>query len=166
MLGTDDEEHYLECQRAAAYIERLEAKLTQDPKDARCQLYKATQKWQQEAERCNAEIERLHNICEYARNEIKDQKKEIERLEEDLSLALDQRDWNNAQCEQLEAEKEDFRQGYIKVGCDDSKLRAKIEQLETAIKQATEYGEVSFLGVNIPFENFKLLKKALENNDE
>jgi uncharacterized small protein (DUF1192 family) len=47
-----------------AEIERLEAKLTQDPKDARCQLYKATQKWQQEAERCNAEIERLRDALE------------------------------------------------------------------------------------------------------
>jgi hypothetical protein len=25
MLGTDDNDHYLECQRAAAYIEQLEA---------------------------------------------------------------------------------------------------------------------------------------------
>jgi hypothetical protein len=44
--------------------------------------------------------------------------------------------------------------------------QARIEQLETAIKRATEYGEVSFLGVNIPFENFKLLKEALENKGE
>jgi chromosome segregation ATPase len=108
MLGTDDEAHYLECQRAAAYIERLEAKLTQDPKDARCQLYKATQKWQQEAERCNAEIERLHNICEYARNEIKDQKKEIERLEAQRNAIAgadeSARDKYEKRIEQLEAQ--------------------------------------------------------------
>ena len=41
----------------------------------------------------------------------------------------------------------------------------RIEQLEAAIKQATEYGEVSFLGVNIPFENFNALRTALENKD-
>ena len=40
-----------------------------------------------------------------------------------------------------------------------------IEQLEAAIKQATEYGEVSFLGVNIPFENFNALRTALEDKD-
>jgi hypothetical protein len=39
--------------------ERLKAKLTQDPKDARCQLYKQTQHYQAEAERLNAENERL-----------------------------------------------------------------------------------------------------------
>jgi hypothetical protein len=53
-----------------AEIERLEAKLTQDPKDARCQLYKATQKWQQEAERCNAEIERLRAALERIESNI------------------------------------------------------------------------------------------------
>jgi superfamily I DNA/RNA helicase len=41
--------------------------------------------------------------------------------------------------ERLEAEKEDFRQGYIKVGCDNSKLRAKIEQLEAVVDAAKEY---------------------------
>ena len=66
-------------------IERLKAKLTQDPKDARCQLYKATQKWQQEAERCNAEIERLESI-----NAI--QKIEIKQLKGDIQILKLQRD--------------------------------------------------------------------------
>lgn len=37
----------------------LKQKLTQDPKDARCQLYKQTQKYSAEAKRLNAETKRL-----------------------------------------------------------------------------------------------------------
>jgi len=52
-----------------------------------------------------------------------------------------------------------------------AKLQAKVEALEGAIKGATEYGEVAFLGVNIPFKNFRALKEALaateqESSDE
>jgi chromosome segregation ATPase len=72
---------------AADEIERLEAKLTQDPKDARCQLYKATQKWQQEAERCNAEIERLKAELFTMRNVFHQQDAEIERLQKRVSDA-------------------------------------------------------------------------------
>jgi hypothetical protein len=62
-------------------IERLKAKLTQDPKDARCQLYKATQKWQQEAERCNAEIERLRMRSWQVNCELIISRAEIKRLQ-------------------------------------------------------------------------------------
>jgi len=54
------------------------------------------------------EIERLHNICEYARNEIKDQKKEIERLEAQRNAIAgadeSARDKYEKRIEQLEAQ--------------------------------------------------------------
>jgi hypothetical protein len=49
---------------------------------------------------------------------------------------------------------------------------AKIERLRAlvdAAKGVTEYGEVAFMGVNIPFKSFRKLKEALstlENSDE
>ena len=42
-----------------------------------------------------------------------------------------------------------------------AKFEAENKHLRDAIQNAIEYGEVSFLGVNIPFEAFKNLKKAL-----
>jgi predicted nucleic acid-binding Zn-ribbon protein len=56
-VETFNRANWAALQEAQRQIERLEAKLTQDPKDARCQLYKATQRWQQEAERCNAVVD-------------------------------------------------------------------------------------------------------------
>ena len=41
---------------------------------------------------------------------------------------------------------------------------ARIEHLEAALRDATEFGEVSFLGVNIPFENFNAMKAALKGD--
>lgn len=62
--------------------------------------------------------------------------------------------------QQLEAEIEELRQEYD----DMERVKdAEIEQLREAIQNATTYGEVSFLGVNIPFEAFNSLKKALED---
>jgi len=42
----------------------------------------------------------------------------------------------------------------------------RIAELEAAIKYATEYGEVSFLGVNMPFKAFKRLKEVLGESKE
>ena len=42
----------------------------------------------------------------------------------------------------------------------------RIAKLETVIKGATEYGEVAFMGVNIPFKQFRLLKEALQEVDD
>ena len=40
----------------------------------------------------------------------------------------------------------------------------KIKRLEAVVgaaKTVTEYGEIAFMGVNIPFKNFTALKEAL-----
>ena len=42
----------------------------------------------------------------------------------------------------------------------------RIAELEDAIKYATEYGEVAFLGVNMPFKAFKRLKEVLNTSKE
>jgi hypothetical protein len=63
------------------------------------------------------------------RNEIlKDA--EIERLEKDLFLALDQRDWNNAQCELLEQKLERAYAALEVCDVPVKKQRKRIEQLE------------------------------------
>ena len=46
------------------------------------------------------------------------------------------------------------------------KQTERIAELEEAIKYATEYGEVAFLGVNMPFRAFKRLKEALEKGND
>ena len=45
-----------------------------------------------------------------------------------------------------------------------AELEERITELEGAIKYATEYGEVAFLGVNMPFKAFKRLKEVLKKD--
>ena len=65
----------------------------------------------------------------------------------------------------LEAEITQLEAGYVSLLDDRNEARERVAELEAAIKDATEYGEVSFLGVNIPFSQFTLLQKVRNKND-
>lgn len=69
--------------------------------------------------------------------------------------------------DELEHASADLRSNEAKLQERIEHLEARVAELESAIQQATEYGEVAFMGVNIPFKSFKILKQALQgDNDE
>jgi hypothetical protein len=54
----------------------------------------------------------------------------------------------------------------LRAGCDRlhgyiAEKDAKLQAVVDAAKGVTEYGEVAFMGVNIPFKSFRKLKEAL-----
>jgi chromosome segregation ATPase len=66
---------------------------------------------------------------------------------------------------ELEGKITQLEDGYVALLDDRNEARERVAELEAAIKDATEYGEVSFLGVNIPFSQFTLLQKVRNKND-
>lgn len=71
-----------------------------------------------------------------------------------------------AEIETLRADYDECYQELIETDLKSQGFEAENETLRAAIKQATEYGEVSFLGVNIPFKSFNALKQALEGKSD
>lgn len=82
------------------------------------------------------EIERLNNICEYARNEIKDQRAEIERLRAE--------------------------HGDMNVHC--VRLEKQNEKLQAVVDELAEWEPVGEAGDSIEMKAFAIA--ALEDEDE
>ena len=116
-------------------------------------------------------VEELRDEIEYLEDEVAIADGTIDRLEAKVTqleagyLALLEESEAREHVVELEGKITQLEAGYVSLLDDRNEARERVAELEAAIKDATEYGEVSFLGVNIPFSQFTLLQKVGNKND-